>query len=229
MPFGVAPHPSLRDTLPKFRRDLGRAGEGRREFRRQKIALKPRLSFWIAICRQAGLLSQDERLLVTRQARAWLNKVADQQALDLIEAWQNAPRNHAARRFRKKLLWKLKRNRPLTQKDLSAIGGLEALGLYHEGGLTAWGKIFIKNEGALPTPKPVGPCHMEGDHFMASLPQHADLLWEIEKYLRPSSPGIYPLTRRAVRFLDGDPGEIIALLERGSGCSTRQKVFPHLY
>ena len=44
-----------------------------REFRRQKIALKPRLAFWISVCKQAGLLDEYEnRLRVTRHARAWL-------------------------------------------------------------------------------------------------------------------------------------------------------------
>ena len=89
-----------------------------REFRRQKIALKPRLSFWVSVCRQAGLLSHAETLTVTRQARAWLNKSPEEQTIDLIEAWQNAPKNIGARRFRRKLLWKLKYDQPLTQKDL---------------------------------------------------------------------------------------------------------------
>src|SRR5271157_2376023 len=127
-----------------------------REFRRQKITLKPRLSFWVSICRQAGLLSHAETLTVTRQARAWLNKSPEEQTFDLIEAWQSAPKNIEARRFRKKLLWKLKYGQPpvqyLTQKDLGAMYGLEALGLCNEGGLTAWGRRFIKNEGTLPTP-----------------------------------------------------------------------------
>ena len=93
--------------------------------------------------------------------------------------------------------------------------GLEALGLYNEGRLTAWGKLFIKEEGTLPTPRPPEPCYLDEDHFIAPLAQHMDLLWEIEKHLRPSSPGKYPLTQRAIRFLQGDPHDLILLLERG--------------
>lgn len=200
-----------------------------REFRRQNIALKPRLSFWLAVCRQAGLLSGNQKLMVTRHARAWLNKAPDEQAFLLIEAWQNAPKNIKARHFRKKLLWKLKHDKPLTKKDLGALNGLEALGLFKEGKLTQWGKFFltphasecfggacgVKGEGALPTPKPSEPCIIHAENFIAPLPDHTDLLWDLEKYLRPASPGKYPLTKRALRFRQGDPDELISLLEKG--------------
>lgn len=204
-----------------------------REFRRQKIALKPRLSFWIALCKEAHLIDEyqrsspvdENRLRVTRQARAWLNKTSEEQTFHLIESWQNAPKNRKARQFRKKLLWKLKYDRPLTQKDLKAINGLEALGLYKGGNLTTWGEYFIKGKGKLPTPKAPASCQihkrigvhsaMDQHQFTASLPQHIDLLWELEKHLRPTSPGTYSLTKRALRFLQGDPHDLIVLLERG--------------
>jgi hypothetical protein len=198
-----------------------------REFRRQKIALKPRLSFWIALCKEAGLIDDyDQQLRVTRQVRAWLNKTSEEQIFHLIESWQNAPKNRKSRLFRKKLLWKLKYDqrstpqggsvdKPLTQKDLKAINGLEALGLYKEGKLTAWGEYFIKGKGELPTPKPPTPCQIHQDYFIASLPQHIDLLWELEKHLRPASPGVYSLTKRALQYLQGDPHDLVVLLKRG--------------
>ena len=204
-----------------------------REFRRQKIALKPRLSFWISVCRQAGLLSLENKLVVTRQARAWLNKSPEEQTIHLIDAWQNAPKNIGARHFRRKLLWKLKYDQPpaqpLTQKDLGALRGLEALGLCSDGKLTGWGRFFIKGDGDLPTPKLLEPCHIADDHFIAPLASHADLLWELENYLRPTSPGKYPLlwrtqsrraadfplTKKSLRGLQGDPQALIALLECG--------------
>lgn len=201
-----------------------------REFRRQGIALRPRLSFWLALCRQAGLLKPDAPVRVASYARQWLNKPPDEQALLLIEAWQNAPKNHKSRQFRKKLLWKLKYDKALTPKDLGAIHGLDALGLTADGRLTRWGSFFInpartakrgfeacgvRGEGKAPTPKPSAPCKIHEDHFFASIPQHADLLWELETHLRPSVPGQYPLTRRALHFHEGDPYRLIELIERG--------------
>jgi hypothetical protein len=201
-----------------------------REFRRQKIALEPRLAFWIALCKEAGLIDDYEnQLRVTRYARQWLNKTPEEQTFHLIEAWQDAPKNRKARLFRKKLLWKLKYDWPLTQKDLKAINGLEALGLVSphaslkakeacgtsQNQLTKWGKYYIKCEGELPTQKPPTPCQIQDERFIASLPQSTDLLWELEKHLRPACPGIYSLNKRALRFLQGDPQDLIALLERG--------------
>ena len=187
-----------------------------REFRRQKIALKPRLVFWLALCKKAGLVDDyDGQLKVTRHARAWLNKTSEAQTFHLIESWQNAPLNYKARQFRKKLLWKLKYDQPLTAKDLGAINGLEALGLWKDGQLTKWGEFFIKGEGKLSTPKPVEPCEIHEDTFLAPLPQQADLLWEIEKHLRPASPGNYALTKRALHFYEKDPQVLIELLEKG--------------
>lgn len=62
------------------------------EFRRQGIALQPRLSFWIALCRKAGLIKVEDTLHVTSYTRAWLSKSPEEQAFHLIDSWQNAPR-----------------------------------------------------------------------------------------------------------------------------------------
>lgn len=187
-----------------------------REFRRQKIALRPRLSFWISLCKQAGLLDEFEgRLRVSGHARAWLNKTSEEQTFHLIEAWQQAPKNNRERQFRKRLLWKFKYDKSLTDKDRRALGGLSALGLVAEGQLTRWGRYFLKGEGNLPTPKPNAVCEIKEDQFIAPLDQQTDLLWELEQYLRPVTPGRYSLARRGLKFLNGDPYEFIALLERG--------------
>ena len=188
-----------------------------REFRRQKIALKPRLAFWLALCKETGLVDEyDNQLRVTRHARAWLNKPTEEQTFQLLDAWQNAPMNFKARQFRKKLLWKLRYIKPLTAKDMRAINGLEALGLVtSRGQLTTWGEFFIKGEGKLPTPKPVEPCVIHEDTFIATLPQHVDLLWDLEKHLLPASPGIYRLSKRALRFQGADPQVLIELIEKG--------------
>ncbi len=194
-----------------------------REFRRQKIALKPRLVFWLTLCKQAGLVDEYEnQLKVTRHARAWLSKTPEAQTFHLMDAWQNAPLNYKARQFRKKLLWKLKYDqrsspveKPLVAKDLKALNGLEALGLVSDNKLTAWGEFFVKGKGKLPTPKPVERCEICEDVFIAPLPRQIDLLWEIEKHLRPISPGKYLLAKRALRFYEQDPQVLIELLEKG--------------
>jgi hypothetical protein len=186
-----------------------------REFRRQGILLHPRLSFWVSLCREAGLLERDKKLTVTRQARQWLSKAADEQALHLLDAWLNAPRNSKVRQFRKKIIWKLKYDLRLTPKDRGALYGLEALGMVQGNQLTRWGKYFIQGEGKLPTPLPSRPCHIKDQQFIAALPGHTDLLWELEMFLRPSIPGCYPLAHCALALYSGNPEQLITLLERG--------------
>ncbi|MBX3038602.1 MAG: WYL domain-containing protein [Anaerolineales bacterium] len=187
-----------------------------REFRRQGIALKPRLAFWIPLCKQAGLIKElDDGLRITSYASSWLKKSSEEQTIDLVDAWQTAPINKKARQFRKKLLWKLKYNKPLTTKDCVALNGLDALGLTSYGELTRWGNFFIKGEGKLPTTLPPVACVVQDNQFIAHLPSHLNLLWQLEHYLRPSKPSVYPLTKRALHFYQGDPHELIALLEEG--------------
>jgi len=186
-----------------------------REFRRQHIALQPRLIFWVTLCTQLGIIKQiDNELRLTNHTRAWLNKPTDQQAIDLIEAWQNAPKNKKARQFRKKLLWKLKYNQPITAKDQTALNGLNALGLTANNTLTRWGKHFIQNDGKLPAPPPTTPpCWMDQTTYNAPLHFHLDLLWRLETHLRPNRPSQYPLNKRALR--NSDPHTLISLLEEG--------------
>lgn len=187
-----------------------------REFRRQGVTLKPRLSFWIPLCKQAGLLKEtDHQLRVTSHAAAWLNKTPEEQILSLLEAWQNSPKNKKTKQFRKKLLWKLKHNQLLTAKDQNALIGLDALGIIANGKLTSYGRYFIQSDGNLPTPKPTAACVIQEEKFIASLPSHFNLLWHLELHLRPSVPGVYPLTKRAMHFHNGDPQELIQLLEDG--------------
>lgn len=88
--------------LNALRRGIPRANIWR-EFRRQGVLLRPRLSFWLALCRSAHLLDQDPNPAVTRFARQWLSLPPDAQAFHLLDAWQNAPRNRRERQFRRKL------------------------------------------------------------------------------------------------------------------------------
>lgn len=187
------------------------------EFKRQKVALKPRLAFWITLCKEAGLLDVfNGRLRVTAFARRWLAKSPEEQTFDLIDAWQNAPRNRKTRQFRKKLLWKLKYDQPLTAKDQQFLDQLEALGLWKEGQLTAWGRFFLKGQGDLPTPKALETCAIQEDVFTAPLPQQVDLLWDVEKHILPISPGRYRLIPKYISPA-APPQTLIQLLERGLG------------
>jgi hypothetical protein len=209
--------------LNAFRRGIPRQNIWQ-EFRRQGIALRPRLSFWLALCIEAHLLMDINAPRVTPQqcgvtgfAPQWLAMPPDAQAIHLLEAWQNAPKNREERRFRRKLLWKLQWDKTLTHKDLRSLKGLEALGLCQGAQLTAWGKRLIKGESSFPTSPPAQPWQIEGEHLVAPIPQQTSLLWDLETYLRPCQPGKYPLTRPALlpAVNQGSREDLIDILERG--------------
>ena len=202
--------------LNAFRRGIPRQHIWK-EFRRQGIALRPRLSFWLAVCIQAHLLEDITTPRVGRFAPRWLAMPPDAQAFHLLEAWQNAPQNRQEQRFRRKLLWKLQWNQPLTNKDLRSINGLEVLGFVEGVQLTTWGRLLIKGEGSFPTPLPEQPWQIESDHLVAPIPQQTNLLWELETCLRPCTPGKYPLTRQALFTAVNrrNREDLIDILERG--------------
>lgn len=196
-----------------------------REFRRQGISLKPRLSFWIPFCKQAGLIREtDQQLRVTSYASTWLKKTPEEQLLSLLEAWQSSPKNKKTKQFRKKLLWKLRHNQHFSAKDHAAFYGLDALGITANGALTSYGRYFLQNEGNLPSPKPIPPCAIQEENFISSVPSHLSLLWQIELHLRPIMPGVYPLTKRALHFHYGDPLDLIHLLEEGLKNSLPERI-----
>ena len=203
--------------LNAFRRGIPRQSIWR-EFRRQGVVLRPRLSFWLALCRQAKLLSLDPQPRVTRYVRRWLELQPDAQATHLLEAWQNAPKNKTERRFRHKLVWKLQWDMPLTQKDMHSINGLKALGLWQGNQLTTWGRLLIKGEDKFPTPPPEQPWQIKEDHLIAPVPQQTGLLWDLETHLRPSAPGKYSLTQKALLLAvnQGNRDDLIDILERGT-------------
>jgi hypothetical protein len=79
-----------------------------REFRRQGIPMRPRLAFWLALCRQAKLLSRDPQPRITRYVRRWLALEPDVQAFHLLEAWQIEEEHLVASISRQtELLWDL--------------------------------------------------------------------------------------------------------------------------
>jgi len=92
---------------------------------------------------------------------------------------------------------------------------LDALGITANGALTSYGRYFIQNEGNLPSPKPIAPCVIQEEQFITPLSSHLSLLWQLKLRLRPSMPGVYPLTKRALHIHNGDPQELIQLLEDG--------------
>lgn len=90
--------------LSSIRRNIPRQNIWR-EFRRQGIALEPRLSFWIPLCKQAGLIKEtDQQLRVTSFTSAWLNKTPEEQIPCVSLHWNET---HGTNSFPARCLAKL--------------------------------------------------------------------------------------------------------------------------
>ncbi len=182
------------------------------------LRITPRVPFWLALCRQAGLINDRNPPAVTGYARQWLTRLPDAQIISLLEAWQAAPAHPKNRAARKILLIRLKMDRPLSANDRREISGLRALGLCQAEQLTGFGRAAL-NLGDFPSPLRAGLWRLDGRRL--SLPHLPDwgLAWQLERFLAPCAPLEYLLTPQTLRQASqrGDPQILLQTLEAGLG------------
>jgi len=188
-----------------------------RIFYRFGESLSPRVPFWLRLCLQAGLLDSSSPPHPARHFKTWLALPPEAQTLELLEAWQRVPKNVQDRCARRALIGRLERGEPLISRNQRDLPALQALGLCQQGRLTAWGEIILLDKPA-PTPPPPAAWRIEGDQLFVPFPPDWSLLWELERFLSPAAPGLYPLSAPALRkaVQRGPAEELIAILERGT-------------
>lgn len=188
-----------------------------REFRRMGTRLKPRLSFWLALCIQAHLITDTPAHVPTSLAQRWMSWSSEAQTIHLLEAWQTCPRNRKDQATRKRLLKRLASGLRMNTRESRELPGLESLGICANGGLSDWGRVAL---GLFPAPTPVPPLawRVENHRLVVNLPPDWALLWELERFLAPQTPGCYPLNAADLReaVQRGPAEELIAILERGT-------------
>jgi hypothetical protein len=185
-------------------------------FKRRGLQLRPRLSFWLALCRQAALLNDYNH--PAPFLHEWLKMPPAMQSMHLLEAWLGCPGGRKRRLFRKRILHRLKCDLPLQKSDRHELPGLLALGLCNGERRTAWGRVIL---GLDPAPSQTAsvPWYVEGDRLIVGVRPDWSMLWKLEAFLEPVAPGVYPLgapsLRRAAQR--GSLDQLIGLLERGLG------------
>jgi len=190
--------------------------------------LRPKTSFWLALCRQANLLNHNQR--PTALAQEWLAWQPDAQILHLIQAWELAPHNRQERMLRKRLRLRLARGLSLRPSDARLLPGLDALGITNRQVLTRFGKAAL-GQVEFPSPVPIQPWQLDAEICQVEpacgrqaietlrIPHNPNwsLLWRLEAFLPPSAPLTYSLDaislRRAVER--GDAEILIGILETG--------------
>lgn len=188
-----------------------------KEFRRIGIPLKPRLIFWLKLLQQAKLIGHGEIPRPSRYLHRWLALTADAQTMHLLEAWLQTPINRKERLARRSTLLRLQQGKPLIARDQRNLSGLEALGICDGQKLSAWGQLLLNKVGKTPSPLPQKAWYIQGDQLIVPFPVDWTLLWQLEAWMLPSSPGVYSLKDRDLRHAVqlASPEKLIALLEEG--------------
>jgi hypothetical protein len=158
------------------------------------------LGFWIRLCQAAALLDEGHPPRPTLYAPDWLALPQDEQFAVLLTAWHQMPVNPEKQRVRKRLLKYLHQFVPLNFTHQRELSGLQALGFCEGDTLTLWGREFMNAELSEETRLPVKPWKIDDQELHAPYPPDWSLLWELEFYLTPIDPGVYPMDRPALRL-----------------------------
>ena len=184
----------------------------------QKIGqpLSPKMSFWLALCRQAKLINHLDH--PTAFAQQWLTWPVDAQILHMFDAWEQAPFNRQEQMLRRRLRFRLAQGRVLNPSDERLLPGLDALGITHQKSLTPFGKAVL-GLAEFPSPAPHPAWWLENDTLLVSHNPDWYLLWQLETYLAPRPSFTYSLNVQALRLASqrGEPQCLLEILQKGLG------------
>jgi hypothetical protein len=183
--------------LTELRRDVP-PGRIWQIFRRFGESLSPRLPFWLHLCHEAGLLTCSESPRASQYFKVWLALPPETQVRILLEAWLTMPGNKKDRISRRAFLRRLEKGLPLKCRDQRELLAMEAFGFYREERLTAWGRVILLGEPAPTTHSPALWEIMDGV-LKVPFPTDWRLLWDLETFLQPAAPGVYPLDKKSLR------------------------------
>lgn len=193
----------------------------------------PRLSFWIDLCRAAAFLDEAEPPRPTLLVVDWLGWPLDEQLEHLLQAWVQSPTTPVVRALRRQVLEKLAQGDELSADEISELDGLAALGLVRQESLSDLGHWILSG-----APRPALAIAIESweivsDRLITPYPPDWGLLWELEAYLDPSEPGVYPLTQAALqratqRGQSRARDDLPAIFERGLGAPPLQNLLDEL-
>lgn len=171
----------------------------------------PKTSFWLALCKQASLLTNHQH--PSTFFHAWLGWPPDAQILHLFSAWEIAPRNRQERLLRRRMRLRLEQGQPLRASDSRLLSGLDALGITSQGRLTRLGKAILGLE-RFPTSAPRQPWQLAGLTLAVPSQPGWSLLWQLEAYLSPIAPFTYHIEKnRACQ--PGQAEKLVEILETG--------------
>ncbi len=200
-----------------------------RVFKRRQLALgkmdnAPRFSFWVRLARSADLLDEQMPPQPTLLACEWLSWSLGEQLQHLTAAWVGAAQRADLQALRRSLLLKLAQKATLGAQEKGERAALAALGFCVGDGLTPLGLALAAGDlAALPKHDPP-PWRLVENNLQVAYPPDWALLWDLETYLLPETPGSYPLSDQALQraaqrgaMLEGAAPALVSILAAGLG------------
>lgn len=180
----------------------------------------PRFSFWIKLCQSAALLDEQLPPRPTLFVPDWLALSLPDQFDHLLDTWYTASSIPRIQRVRRELPQLLLDQEELSQTHRKELIGLQALGFCSDDVLTHFGYHLLTDKSTefdLPAPS---TWKIVSHELHVSYPPEWSLLWELEVYLEPIDPGIYPIDKKAIRkaVQQGEregSGSLTSVVERG--------------
>lgn len=192
----------------------------------------PDFGFWISLCQSAALLDEAQPPRPTLLVPDWLALPWHEQFTSLIEAWQRMPANANIRIIRSQLIPLLLGEVELSTSYLREISGLVALGLCEGENLTYWGFEFLTASNLAKVTAPDEAWQIISDELHVPYPPAWNLLWDLEYYLTPIDPGVYPLDdkalRKAVQRAENGAAGFLQILEQGISSSLPEDLVKRL-
>lgn len=178
-----------------------------------------RLSFWLQLCQVGGLLDNAPIPHPTLLAPDWLRWPLLDQLDYLLTAWRQMPQTIHERRRRETALERMQTGADLSARQRRELTGLQLLRMWTGHHLTRLGAALLhKRRRSAPVEIPDSlPWQLQGDGIRIPFPPDWVLLWELEKYLRLSAPGLYLLPNSNAYPSEAFGSNFTTLLEAGFG------------
>lgn len=157
----------------------------------------PPISFWIRLCQSAWLLDEETPPYPTLATVEWLMLPLHEQIHALLKGWLRAPLSSRLKRARQQLLDHLASQAALGTIHRRELTGLQALGMVEGEHLSELGRSIL--DGVPMPARPAENWRLEGDQLVVPYPPDWALLWELDSFLEPAAPGLYPLGLKALR------------------------------
>ena len=161
----------------------------------EKSAHVSKIAFWVKISQSAGLLSDQVIPYPTYLAYDWLTWPFIEQMDHLLEAWLKMPESGKYQKRRADLLKSLAEDLGPDTHAKREMNGLLALGVCDHNELSEFGSALLSGQKDLWLRERVKPqpWTIEGEILIVPYPPDWELMWDLETYLDPVSPGTYLL------------------------------------